>query len=62
MDREIGEIYEHISGHISPQEFEARVEEKVSLMGELCDRRTADQARDREGHLPRQNSIHLGGP
>lgn len=41
MDREIGEIYEHISGHISPQEFEARVEEKVSLMGELCDRRTA---------------------
>ncbi|MGB3944190.1 MAG: replication protein A [Methanothrix sp.] len=41
MDREIGEIYDQISGLISPQDFEARVEEKVSLMGELCDRRTA---------------------
>ena len=41
MDREIGDIYDQISGQISPQEFEARVEEKVSLMGELCDRRTA---------------------
>lgn len=41
MDREIGEIYDHISSHISPQEFEARVDEKVLLMGELCDRRTA---------------------
>lgn len=41
MDREIGEIYDQISGQISPQEFEERVEEKVSLMGELCDRRTA---------------------
>lgn len=41
MDREIGEIYDQISGQISPQDFEARVEEKVSLMGELCDRRTA---------------------
>ncbi|UEC43751.1 MAG: Replication factor A (ssDNA-binding protein) [Methanothrix sp.] len=41
MDQEIGEIYDQISGQISPEEFEVRVEEKVSLMGELCDRRTA---------------------
>jgi len=41
MDQEIGEIYDQISGQISPQEFERRVEEKVQLMGELCDRRTA---------------------
>ena len=41
MDQEIGEIYDQISGQISPQEFERKVEEKVQLMGELCDRRTA---------------------
>ena len=41
MDQEIGEIYDQISGQISPEEFEQRVEEKVQLMGELCDRRTA---------------------
>ncbi len=41
VDREIGEIYDSISGQISPEEFELKVEEKVQLMGELCDRRTA---------------------
>ncbi len=41
MDREIGEIYDSISGQISAEEFELKVEEKVQLMGELCDRRTA---------------------
>jgi len=41
MDQEIGEIYDQISGQISPEEFERKVEEKVQLMGELCDRRTA---------------------
>ncbi len=41
MDQEIGDIYDQISGRISPEEFERKVEEKVQLMGELCDRRTA---------------------
>ena len=41
MDQEIGEVYEQIRDMISPEEFEERVGEKVELMGELCDRRTA---------------------
>src|SRR5512136_2537697 len=41
MDDELKEIYQQLSDQISPEEFETRIVEKVSLMGGLCDRRTA---------------------
>ena len=41
MDDELREIYQQLSEQISPEEFETRIVEKVSLMGGLCDRRTA---------------------
>jgi replication factor A1 len=41
MDDELTEIYQQLSSQISPEEFETRIDEKVSLMGGLCDRRTA---------------------
>ncbi|MFB3765325.1 MAG: OB-fold nucleic acid binding domain-containing protein [Methanotrichaceae archaeon] len=41
MDPELKEIFEQVSGQISSEEFESRVEEKISLMAGLCDRRTA---------------------
>ena len=41
MDDELTEIYQQLSEQITPEEFETRIAEKVSLMGGLCDRRTA---------------------
>jgi replication factor A1 len=41
MDQELTEIYQQLSEQITPEEFETRIAEKVSLMGGLCDRRTA---------------------
>ncbi len=41
MDPELKEIFEQVSEQISLDEFESRVEEKISLMAGLCDRRTA---------------------
>jgi len=41
MDEELTEIFRQVEGQVSPEEFEARIEEKVSLMAGLCDRRTA---------------------
>jgi replication factor A1 len=41
MDDEQKEIYQQLSDKISLQEFETRIAEKVSLMGGLCDSRTA---------------------
>ncbi len=41
MDPELKEIFEQVSSQISLDEFEKRVEEKISLMAGLCDRRTA---------------------
>ena len=41
MDGELSEVFDQVSDQISPEEFQERVEEKVSLMGGLCDRRTA---------------------
>jgi replication factor A1 len=41
MDGEISEVFDQVSDQISPEEFQGRVEEKVALMGGLCDRRTA---------------------
>ncbi|MGA9099425.1 MAG: replication protein A, partial [Methanotrichaceae archaeon] len=41
MDPELKEIFEQVSSQISLDEFESRVEEKISLMAGLCDRRTA---------------------
>src|SRR5512137_712888 len=41
MDEELKEIYQQLSEQITPEEFETRIGEKVSLMGGLCDRRTA---------------------
>lgn len=55
MDEDLLEIFEQLSGQISPEEFEARIAEKVSLMGGLCDRRTAGMLVAREmgaGELP----------
>jgi replication factor A1 len=41
MDEELKEIYQQLSEQITPEEFETRIGEKVSLMGGLCDRKTA---------------------
>jgi replication factor A1 len=41
MDEELAEIFSQLSDQISPEEFESRIGEKVSLMGGLCDKRTA---------------------
>ncbi len=41
MDPELSEIFGQISDQISTEEFESRVEEKITLMAGLCDRRTA---------------------
>ena len=60
MDPEIKEIFEQVSGQISPDEFENRVEEKVSLMAGLCDRRTAAMLVARELGV-RRSSPRLGG-
>lgn len=41
MDQELEEIFRQLEDQISSDEFESRIEEKVSLMAGLCDRRTA---------------------
>lgn len=41
MDETISEIFDRLSDHLSAEEFETRVDEKVALMGGLCDKRTA---------------------
>ena len=41
MDEQIEEIYRQLSDQITPEDFQARVEEKVALMAGLCDDRTA---------------------
>lgn len=41
MDQETEEIFGQLADQISREEFESRIEEKVSLMAGLCDRRTA---------------------
>jgi len=41
MDSDMEEIYRQVAEGISPEEFEERVKEKVSLMAGLCDSRTA---------------------
>lgn len=41
MDDEIAEIYGQLAEQISRDEFEKKIDEKVSLMGGLCDKRTA---------------------
>ncbi len=41
MDEDMAAIFDQISDLISVEEFEERVTEKVSLMGGLCDRKTA---------------------
>jgi len=52
MDQELEEIYQQLSDQISDQEFLDRVEEKVSLMAGLCDRRTAAMLVARELGAP----------
>ncbi|HOT06167.1 MAG: Replication factor A [Methanosaeta sp. PtaB.Bin039] len=41
MDQDLGEIYRRMEGRISQEDFLSRVDEKVSLMGGLCDPHTA---------------------
>ncbi len=41
MDTELKEVFEQVSDQVSQEDFESRVEEKISLMAGLCDRRTA---------------------
>lgn len=41
MDAELAEIYSQVADQLTPEEFEARVAEKVALMAGLCDSRTA---------------------
>jgi len=41
MDEAIAEIFDQLSDKISEEDFEQRVEEKVKLMGGLCDAKTA---------------------
>ncbi|MCX6676605.1 MAG: OB-fold nucleic acid binding domain-containing protein [Methanothrix sp.] len=41
MDEQIEEIYRQVADQIAPEDFQARVEEKVALMAGLCDGRTA---------------------
>ncbi|MFQ6073398.1 MAG: OB-fold nucleic acid binding domain-containing protein, partial [Methanosarcinales archaeon] len=40
-DQEIMEIYEKLKGIISEEEFFDKIEEKVTLLGGLCDKKTA---------------------
>ncbi|HPS92417.1 MAG TPA: OB-fold nucleic acid binding domain-containing protein [Methanothrix sp.] len=41
MDDQVEEIYRQVADQITPEDFQARVEEKVALMAGLCDSRTA---------------------
>ncbi|MHC1631718.1 MAG: OB-fold nucleic acid binding domain-containing protein [Methanotrichaceae archaeon] len=41
MDEKIKEIFDRLSDQLSAEEFEQRVEDKMALMGGLCDKRTA---------------------
>ena len=41
MDEQVEEIYRQLADQITPEDFQARVEEKVALMAGLCDGRTA---------------------
>ena len=41
MDAELEEIYSQVACQLTPEDFEARVAEKVALMAGLCDPRTA---------------------
>ena len=41
MDAELEEIYRQVACQLTPEDFEARVAEKVALMAGLCDPRTA---------------------
>jgi len=41
MDEQVEEIYRKLADQITPEDFQARVEEKVALMAGLCDGRTA---------------------
>jgi replication factor A1 len=41
MDEQVEEIYRQVADLITPEDFQARVEEKVALMAGLCDSRTA---------------------
>jgi replication factor A1 len=41
MDAELEEIYSQVADQLTPEDFEARVAEKVALMAGLCDSRTA---------------------
>ncbi len=41
MDEQISEIYRQVSDRISIEDFESRINEKVSIMGGLCDPLTA---------------------
>ncbi len=41
MDSELEEIYSQVADQVTPEDFEARVKEKVALMAGLCDSRTA---------------------
>jgi len=41
MDEQVEEIYRQVADQITPEDFQARVEEKVALMAGLCDGRTA---------------------
>jgi len=41
MDEQVEEIYRQLGDQITPEDFQARVDEKVALMAGLCDGRTA---------------------
>lgn len=41
MDEQVEEIYRQLADQITPEDFQARVDEKVALMAGLCDGRTA---------------------
>jgi replication factor A1 len=41
MDEQVEEIYRQVADQITPEDFQARVDEKVALMAGLCDGRTA---------------------
>lgn len=68
---EILEIYERISDEVSLEDFEERVNEKIELMGGLCDRKTAamlvahemgvdDSCKISEISLERENVAFIG--
>lgn len=52
MDSELEEIYNQVTDHISPEDFEEKVKEKVALMAGLCDSRTAAMLVAREMGSP----------